>query len=239
VVLGLIGLAVWKRTEPWMCRGFLAAAGVFLVFIAALAFAKGDPSWGPRYLTPVCALLWLFVPTAVACTARGIVVGLLAAGFLVQLLALSVEPARLYIERGLPSAFGNFYPEAYFHLEVAHLLNRPREIVDIARAGGGDAFTPAPTPTYAFPIIDELYRMNGRPGEGDADAGRLAIHHYAVLNTFRPWWLSQRWLPPEERPVALGATLVLLLGILLVGLAVMSAGCFCLGRTEPRKAGGP
>src|SRR5436190_17807023 len=104
-VLCLCGLRRWWPLEKGLCRAVLAGCAVFFGFLCCLTFFSGDPTWGPRYLTPVFAVLWLFAPSGAAHIPRRLVRWGLGLGVVVQLLALSVDPHRLYIQRGLPSAF--------------------------------------------------------------------------------------------------------------------------------------
>src|SRR5207245_1091723 len=114
---------------------------------------------------------------------------------------------RLYVARNLPSGFYvHISPWLYFHPDVAHLLNRPREIGEILRASPEReiGFSPGPEPTFAFPVIDFIDQGGYRPA---------AVGRYHVLNSFRPWWASQWYLPPEARPVDLGWAAALLLAL--------------------------
>jgi hypothetical protein len=133
----------------------------------------------------------------------------------VQLLGLSVDPHRLYIERGLPSSFFQPCPWLYFEPPIAHLTQRPREIMEILASDprSAKAFTPSPSPTFAFPIIHPLTTT---PPE--------AVRQYHILNSLRPWWISQWYLAPSERPVNLIEALLLLLGLLGSGLFLLHRG---------------
>jgi hypothetical protein len=218
VVLAAIGC--WRRAGR--LRGpLLAALAVFVLFIASMTIFKGDWAWGPRYLTPVFALLWLFAPDGAAGLPRRAVAILLAAGLLVQVLALSVEPQRLYIQRDLPSAFGAMAPILYFDTRNAHLVNRPREIAEIWRLRGADfsEYTPAPSPTYTIPILDNAPRGPG------------VVRRYRLLNAYRPWWASQIYLPAEKRPVDIAW------GLAVQGLLLAAGVCLILRSliaSEPR-----
>jgi hypothetical protein len=196
----------------------VAAGIVFVGFVATLGTYKGDPSWGPRYLTPVASVLWLFAPMGAALLKPRLVALVLGLGLVVQLLALSVDPHRLYINRGVPSAFSSADPWAYFYPALAHLPNRPVEIYEIAtQSEPAEVFTPSPSPTFAFPIINQPYLPETGPG---------AVRRYHVLNSFRPWWISQRFLPETERPVDLDRTVVFFLLLAAGGIAVV---CLALG----------
>jgi hypothetical protein len=214
LVLCLCGLRRWWPAEKWFCRAVLAGCAVFFGFLCCLTFFAGDPTWGPRYLTPVFGVLWLFAPAGAASLWPGFRKFLLGAGVFVQLLALGVDPHRLYIQRHLTAAFYyDLSPWLYGDSAVSHLLNRPREIAEVLNPDrpASAAFTPAPSPTFAFPVINRIY-----------DEGPAAIHKYHVLNSLRPWWASQWHLAPDDRPVDLLGTLLLLTGTALAGLGLMA-----------------
>lgn len=211
VVLGVVGLRwVWRRSR-WEVWGLVASAALYVGFLACLSFFSGDPSWGPRYLTPLLAVLWLYAPWGARRLGRGLSIVLLASSLLIQAASVAVDPHRLYVERGLPSAFYFERPWLYFHPAISHLLNRPREITEILVGGGKDAteFSPAPTPTSAFPILDRVPR------------GPRAVRRYAILSSLRPWWASFRHLVAADRPVDLRAAAVVQLSGLLAGAAVL------------------
>ncbi len=217
LLLGLAGLIRWRRREPRFFEAILVASAVFVVFISSMTFFKGDLCWGPRYLTPVFALLWLFVPAAARAWPRrltGLVLGL---GLVVQLLGLSVEPLRLYVTNRLGS--GYYYQREWVHFQpaFAHLFNRPREIMEICEDDGTHtiAFSPSPVPTSSAPLLEEM------------DDGPEAVRKYRFLASFRPWWVSQRWLAPADRPVPLLPTTALLLALAGVGLGMMILGISC------------
>src|SRR5208283_4603298 len=143
-----------------------------------------------------------------------VVVTALGLGLVVQLNALCIDPHRLYIEQCLPSAFYVSAPGLYFHPAISHLINRPREIAEVLSSQGDRAnrYSPSPTPTFAFPVIDFVER------------GPTAIRRYHVLNTFRPWWANMGYLDQRIRPVNLTKTVLLLVLISLIGLGLMVLG---------------
>lgn len=227
VVLGLAGFRCSDLADRRLRWAFGLAAAMFVGFLCSMAIFKGDPSWGPRYLTPLFAISWLFAPMGAERMRRRPVAWLLVAGLLVQLLGLSVDPHRLYVERDLPSAFFYRRPWLYLHPSVAHVTNRPREILAIARRSERPPdFTPAPEATWAFPIIDFLQE------------GHRAIGKYQVLASFRPWWISQWHLSPAERPVDLARTAALLMSAagLALGAAVVALRGLGRGEQACRKA---
>ena len=54
-----------RRQRPFS-RAVLVSSLIFTVFLCFLTFFKGEPCWGPRYMTPVFALCWVFVPAGCA-----------------------------------------------------------------------------------------------------------------------------------------------------------------------------
>jgi hypothetical protein len=210
LLIAVYGIRAWYNTERWFCLAVLASTAVFVLFISSMTIFKGDPTWGPRYLTPIFAIFWIFVPSGARLLRRKVSVTLIVLGLIVQLGALSVDSHRLYVQHRLPSAFYLQEPWLYFHPAISHLANRPREIMEIASGRGGraDLFTPSPSPTFAFPILDFV------------ENGPEAVRKFHVLNSFRPWWISQRYLT-AERPVDLGRTALLLVFVAAAGLASM------------------
>ena len=211
LLLCLSGMASWARKQARFIAGLAISAALFVAFIASMSIFKGDPAWGPRYITPVLALLWLFAPDGASKASRPAAASLLAASFAVQLAGLAVEPQRLYLQRGLPPGFGIAAPLLYFAPPNAHLISRPREIAEVwqARNDPGREFSPAVAPTAAW-----------YPNFAAENAPSM-IARYKVLNAFRPWWVSLQYLRPDERPVPIGSTVALLFGIGVLGCALI------------------
>jgi hypothetical protein len=193
----------------------VGATAVFVLFISSMTIFKGDPTWGPRYLTPPFAVLWIFVPLGARMLRQRVTVTLLVLGLLVQLGALSVDPHRLYVQHRLPSVFYLEHPWLYFHPAISHLANRPREIIEIASGRGGRAelFTPSPSLTFAFPVLN--YVENGPEG----------IRKFHILNSFRPWWISQRYLTPAQRPVNLRSAFMWAATSMIIGFVLLLVSC--------------
>jgi hypothetical protein len=214
IVLSIAGWNAWRRTDRDYCDGLTFAIGGFVLIISFLTFFKGDPAWGPRYLTPVFAVLWIFAPAGARLVRRWVVAAVLTLGLIIQLGALCIDPHRLYVEKGLPSGFYVSTPELYFHPALSHLLQRPREILDAwnSRHEPAPCFTPAPTPTFAFPVLDFVER------------GPESVQKYQVLKGTRFWWWSYAELDRPSRPVVLENTAVLLVLLAAAGLAMQVAG---------------
>jgi hypothetical protein len=210
---GLLGVPIWYRRDRLFVAAVLMACMAFSGFICSLVFFKGDLAWGPRYLTPVFAVLWLFVPAAARARPRWQTALVLSLGMIVQLLALSVDFHRLYVQLRLPSGFYQGHPEIYFYPQAAHLINRPREVLEIVTAAdGATAYSPNAVPTAATPCPEWFER------------GPEAIRKYRFLSSLRPWWASMNFLPATERPVDLATTIALLLIAAGLGLGLIYFG---------------
>ena len=206
IVLTLAGLA---QAPKAIRRGISVAAAGFTLVICALGFFKGDLCWGPRYLTPVFCVLWLFAPAGAARVSRWVAVTLLGVSLVVQLLSLAVDPYRLYIEQAVASQGVSYFAPAH-----SHLLNRPREIAEVwrARHGPTEAFTPSALTTFEFARLP--------PGVEGPDV----IRRYRILNAFRPWWHTFRYVSEAQRPVNLDLAIAFfaVLGLGGIGLLVSS-----------------
>jgi hypothetical protein len=179
VVPGLRGLITWTARDRRIAGTFVLGALAFGGFIVSITFFKGDPTWGPRYLTPLFAALWLFAPAAVSRLRKPGFAVFVIAGVLVQVLALTVEPHRLFVEHRLPNAWSALAPELLFRPSLSHLVQRPREIADIlTNSAEATAYSPSWSPTGAPPFAEAL--------------APSAITHYQIFAALRPWWISQR-----------------------------------------------
>ncbi|HWG44487.1 MAG TPA: hypothetical protein VN688_17035 [Gemmataceae bacterium] len=214
LLLSLLGLRTWLREYRLFTQALLVACAGFTAFLCCLVFFKGDLSWGPRYLTLIFAVFWVFVPAAVNAHGWRPARLLLGLGLFVQLLGLSVDYHRLYVELRFPSGFYQGHPWIYFHPRAAHLVNRPREIWEIlTETQSAIAYSPTDPPTAAMPCPEFFER------------GPEAVRKYRCFSSFRPWWASMTFLSPHERPVDLGSTAVLLLALAASGLVLMGIGC--------------
>src|SRR5262245_60526019 len=88
IVLCLCGLARVGSRDRLMLWAAVAATAIFIGFISLLTFYKGDPAWGPRYLTPLFAAAWLVAPYGAVALGQRKTIILLVLGFVVQILGL-------------------------------------------------------------------------------------------------------------------------------------------------------
>lgn len=211
VLLGLGGLASSFRQRWAVALAMAAACLIFFGFVASIRFFKGDLSWGPRYLTPLFAVLWLLAPRARAWP-RWLVVQLLVLGLLVQLLAVSVAAQRLYIQkRWFPEVSEQW--ETWFNLSPlpAQLLNRPVEIGEVLHEDGSkvEAYGLARYPTASSPV-NHFPRI-----------GPEMVRKYHYLSSYRFWWVSLWYIDEGERPADLAATFTLMQAVAGAGLLLL------------------
>jgi hypothetical protein len=216
-----------------------------------LLFFKGEPAWGPRYLTPVLALAWVFVPSAATSMgSRRFFVGLiLGIGMFIQLLALSMDPQRMFFEKPLSINYYNDDPWLSFHPAASHLIQRPREIVEtlFSQRERAPQFSPASLPTHGgklpppalFNLASVAAQLANQQGMATSVSFKLnweagstlrikamyidTFQRYHIFHSFRPWWASQWYLSEDERPVDLVKTLVFLVILSAVGFGLMLA----------------
>jgi hypothetical protein len=210
-LLAVEGLRRRLASDRRVALALVGSGLIFFLFIASLSFFKGDPGWGPRYLTPLYAVLWLFAPDGAARLRRRETAALLTLGLVVQLLALSVDPERLHFERRLPSTFGSLFPILYFDARMAGLLNRPREIANLwqLRHERFERFSWS-DPATAGPRL-----VTG------GELGSNAVHLFGRFNTFRPWWISHWSMPASERPISIWSGIAVLALFLMAGVACL------------------
>jgi hypothetical protein len=215
VFLCIHGVRRLFQLDERFAWALVASIAVFVGFICSISFFKGDPAWGPRYLVPVFAILWLWAPEGAARLKPGQLALVLVLGLGVQVASLTVDPYRLYISRGLSAMFGAIAPALYFDPANSHLLNRPREVVEIwtARHDPGEAFVPWGVPTATVTTLDKVLR------------GPLDVERYKVLNSLRPWWASQWYVREDQRPVSIRGALAAFLGLFAAG-ALLTSGSF-------------
>jgi hypothetical protein len=97
---------------------------------------------------------------------------------------------------------------------LSQLFNRPSQIYDIVTSPPAPEFSPAPLPTFA-----DALDIPSNPEDVPA-----YLHRYQVLHGARFWWASLPHLPPDQRPVDLARTGLVLGAVAAVGLGLMAVG---------------
>jgi hypothetical protein len=223
LLMSLLGFRPWYDSERAFSLAVAAAATVFVLFISWLTFFKGDPTWGPRYLTPIFAVLWIFAPAGSLRARRWVIYAALRLGLLLQLGALSIDPLRLQVERA--SAFKTYdvtVAETCFYPSSSHLVQRSREIVEVLATSGETARYKS-----SRPVIDVGITVGPL-----ADVGPAAIRKNHVLNSFRPWWASLSYLDGHLAQISIPRSLVTLSLIAMTGIVLLAVGVRPSGRAD-------
>lgn len=211
IVLSIAGAA--RQVDRRLTMAIAAACGGFFLFICCLGFFKGDIGWGPRYLTPVIAVMWLWAPAGAVRLGRTRTIVFLTLSVIVQLMSLAHDPHRLYIRNDYQPIINIAKPWMHFDLRSSHLCYRPTEIFEsLTSQGQAKLFSPAACPTCAPPPPDELVK------------DQASLLKYEVFRSLRPWWACEFSLPPSQRPVDLVATLIGFSSVLLGGSALFWIG---------------
>jgi hypothetical protein len=223
ILLSLAGLKAWRKTEELFATALVVASLLFFLFLCCLTFYKGDNSWGPRYLTPVFAALWILAPAGAWSTRRWATAAPLVVGLLVQAGALSLDPQRLYMEQGLRPGFYLKDPLVYFDPSIAHAVQRPREIWTV--------FTSRYRPWEVFDAVGP----DGKPTRGYLVNGRIeygssGFLKYNTMNSFRPWWAHFGLFFRKNPPVDVPRTVALFAAIAAAGAGLTAIGLGARGR---------
>lgn len=201
VLLALFGFRRLRAHAPALGATLLASAATLIPFLSCILFFGGDWCWGPRYLLPILPLWSL--PLAFLRPTRAMklaTVALVGAGLSVQLLAVSVDHQRFFLERALAPHF--WATDATFYFRESALLARPGELLTLARTPPAlSDFRPGPYPELV------TYCIFGLPPDRLAETPAW-MRQYPVFYTPRPWPAWMLRLPPERRPIPVERWLV-------------------------------
>jgi hypothetical protein len=213
LVLGILGLPEAWRRRPAATAMLLAVIAIVIAFSAKFTMWHGDYCWGPRYLTPITPLIFLFafpwLPEALQrgrVRLRRISVGaLVAAGLVVQLLGAAIYWDTFI--RAITAVKDQTGAEGWFreHLSHAHFIPE---------------FSPIRGHAW---LLSHLVR---RDPDLDHDApwkklvpGTVQLDHtWAELRL--DWWPLE-WMSASEKPTGATATVLILL---LLGVAWSAQG---------------
>jgi hypothetical protein len=219
LLLGVMGMfRLWRR-KPELVTAIGLSSLILISFISCIAFAGGDWCWGPRYLTPLLPLWALGFPFAMGANLRRqMVTMVIACGFLIQILGLSVENQRFFFERKLNDMFWAEDSWAYFKRSA--LVARVGEAASLSEGAPSTAqfFNSIPVPDRS------TYTILGPPMGIPRELSALWMRQYKIFFVPRPWPLWMWWLPPARRPIDIGAWLIGLLSAALVGAGLIHRG---------------
>jgi hypothetical protein len=193
-LLAILGLRELMRQAPSRFAPLVACLVIHVALISSLKFWAGEWAWGPRYMVASLPLACIGLPYAWPNGNRRMLTGLVCAlGLGVQLLGISVDHQRYYVERRMTAYF--WVDESTMYTD-SPLLARPFELISVFDGrdrAGARALVPGPLPlsmTSAMfgPSLDLL---------PNADEW---MHLYLVFLVPRPWTLWSPLLPEHQRP---------------------------------------
>jgi hypothetical protein len=221
VILALIGLRRLLAMGRSQLAPLLGCLVIHVALVATLKFWAGEWAWGPRYLVATLPLACIGLPFAwVRPPAAPLRWAICVAGVVVQLLAISVDHQRYYVERSLLPFF--WVDETTMYRD-SPLLARPRELTSVlageyrAEARG---LVPGPLP---YSMTSALFG----PAFDLRPYTREWMRRYLVFLVPRPWTFWAPLLPRDRRPgptglmTAVGAVVAL---AAFGTLAALSAG---------------
>ena len=219
LLLGIMGIRQLWRRAPELVIAIGTSSLILVLFLSCISFVGGDWCWGPRYLAPLLPLWALVFPFAVGVNVRrNLAVALVSVGFLVQVLAMSVENQRFFLEKGLNDYFWAEDSWAYFKRSA--LFDRVDETVSLSAGVPPTAqfFNSIPVPEWS------TYALLGPPPNVPRRLASRWIRNFQIFFVPRPWPLWMLWFPPSGRPVDMRAWLLSLLGIALAGTGSIYRG---------------
>ena len=226
LVLGVLGIGELWRRKFELAAAILISSAALVFFLSFFACPGGDWCWGPRYLLPLLPLWALAFPFAVRTNAkRRLAIAVVGAGFLVQLLALSVENQRFFFDRG----FNDFFwaEDSWVYFKHSALVARFGEALSLFNGPPSTAqyFNSLPVPNLI------TYAPLGPPANVPRALTPIWIRHFQVFFLPRPWPFWMLRIPAAICPINVSAWLTALFGVTVLGLVLTYRG---IQKSEPR-----
>ena len=222
--MAMIGLRRLFRRSPDLFAPVIACVVIHVALISTLRFWAGEWAWGPRYLVASLPLACIGLPFAwEAATRRHVALGLCTLGLVVQLLAISVDHQRYYLQRSLSPYF--WTDDAIMYTD-SPLLARPFEVMavwDGSERAAARALVPNLLPLSMTSVI------LGPPPVLLPYASEW-MRRYMVFSLPRPWTLWSRFLADGQKP---GPTGVMTMAGLAVALASFGGLALVLRSAPP------
>jgi len=219
VALGLLGWRRLRQESPHLARSLVVATAAQTGFIACLSFFGSDWAWGSRYLGVLLGL-WI-LPAAFwrpeSGASRRLRAAIVVASIGVQILGLSLDANRFFIEHRLPSFF--WYSKPWYYMSHSALFSRPGEILrSFEERENCDPCQFSRVP-YPGTVTYLAY------GSDNPENGPEWLRGYGVYFLPRPWPFWMRAIPPDHRPWGTSTVAALALTLASLGGAVAFQAC--------------
>jgi hypothetical protein len=190
----LYGIYRLVRRDRGRYGAIAACLLIHVALVASLKFWAGEWAWGPRYLIATLPLACIGLPFAVrSARGRAALATACVLGVVVQLMAISVDHQRYYIDRSFEPFF---WVDEMSMYRDSPLLARPGEMVAVYEQRDFEtvrALVPGPTPmSMTGPIYGPPFKK--------IPNFRVWMRQYLVFLAPRPWPLWSRLLSPDLRP---------------------------------------
>jgi hypothetical protein len=214
VILALIGARGLFTRVPVVAAAVLLISLVHVALLVQFPFFGGDWCWGPRYLLVLLPLWALAFPLAAEGLSRWTVGIIVTLGLVVQLMGISIDHQRFFLERGFRPYF---WLDQWVYFKHSQLLARPRELLTLVREGiPAEATRFSPTPGAQITYTPFGPPSDRRPGPW--------VRQFAVFYTLRPWPVWIRHLDADRRPIEPWVLMWTCGGLFAGGLALMTRG---------------
>lgn len=219
ILLAILGFGALRRDRPRLALAIAAGTVAHGLLVSSLSFFAGDWAWGPRYLVTLVPLWAVLFPFGAARLRRPALAAVVAAGLAVQLLAISIDHNRYFMERALHPMFWAYDRWAYWKLDP-QLPARAREIWTSLRDGAPPAsaeFAPSLHPGSVTHCVS-------MPPRRELHTTPAWMRAFRVFYLPRPWPLWMSRIEPARRPIAPGPATAAVAALGLVGAALGAAG---------------
>ena len=214
VILAFIGARALFMRAPVLAATAALISLLHVLIVVQLPFFGGDWSWGPRYLLVLVPVWALAFPFAVTRLRPGLVATVVALGLLVQVIGISIDHQRFFLERNL---LPYFWVDQWVYFKRSQFAARVHELYSLVADGrpvGATRFSPTPgaqiTYTPGYPSRDR------RPS--------IWMRQFAVFYTLRPWPVWIYAVDPAQRPVAPAPVLAICGGLVAAGVWLTARG---------------
>jgi hypothetical protein len=132
VILAIIGARGLFKRAPVLVAAVGLISLIHVLLVIQLPFFGGDWCWGPRYLLVLLPLWALAFPFATQVLGRRVVGIIVTLGLVVQLMGISIDHQRFFLERDFRPYF---WLDPWVYFKHSQLFARAQELFVLVRDG--------------------------------------------------------------------------------------------------------